>query len=142
MKLKEKLKSYRYRGWENIAYVAFLVLISIIVALFNHWESGLKGFLILMFTLSISHLLQFVSQRKLTAAQWKKQQAEKDERFQYARTKAWACSGLITTVLSGIFVCICAILEEESPAFYFLSAVFLAGGLTFSMALSVLRKKL
>lgn len=132
------MKSYKYRGWLNLAFSLFGVLVTILGLIF--WEELTFG---CFFMVSIPQFILYVGQRKLTEQQWRKQQNENDERMKIVTAKAGAITAIVSESLTGIALLWMAFQENEAftPAMYILAGIFIVSGFTFSVAQMILNKK-
>lgn len=137
------MKQYKYRGWQQMVIIALTLLFTVITAFAAHRnpDAGIKWWFLLIVLPGQLPLL--IEQRRLTEAEWRRREAENDERHQIIAGKA----ALITCAVGGVTLSgalLYVLLREpwNETALFALVAVMLVPTFTFLIAKGILNRRL
>lgn len=132
------MKQYKYRGWFNLTFAIISAFAAIAIFIFLSESGGV----IPVFVVSVSQLILFVGQRRLTEPQWKNQQNDRDERYQLILLKSGAITAVIMEGLTGVALICAAFIDADDFAIISLGTIFAVGGVTFCIIQAILNKKI
>lgn len=137
------MKQYKYRGWLQIVFITLILLFTAIAAFAAHRnpDAGIKWWFLLIVLPGQLPLL--IEQRRLTEAEWRRREAENDERHQMIAGKAALITCAVGAVtLLGAMLYVTLREPENETALFALVAVMLVPMFTFLIASGVLNKRL
>ena len=137
------MKQYKYRGWRHMVFITLILLVTEIAVFAAHRNPDVHIAWWFLLVLLPGQLLLLIEQRQLTEAEWRRREAENDERYQIIAGKAAliTCAVGDVTLLGAIMYVLLREPENET-ALFALVAGMLVPMFTFLIAKAILNKRL